>query len=122
MFEQLVEGVEKRLISSIGAKVVDDSQSITIPVAVTEEGNADITNVDAPSEFTPGVVFGVDVSVKNIGETDTIFARVINSDTGELLKESSATVSGGSTRIFTFNIVLIQTTVFHGRIEAGHEE
>lgn len=122
MFEQLVEGVEKRLVSSIGAKVVDDSQSITIPVSVPEEGKADITNVDAPSEFTPNVVFGIDISVKNIGETDTIFARVINSDTGELLKESSATVGSGSTKLFTFNIILVQTTAFHGRIEAGHVE
>lgn len=120
MFEKLIE---QRLVSAIGAKVVDDSQSITIPVVLPpEEGKADIIYVDKPSSFTPGVSFGIDISVKNIGEDDTIFARIKNSDTGEVLKESSATVGGGLTKLFTFNVVLVQKTAFHGLIEAGHVE
>lgn len=122
MFEQLVKKVEHELVSAIGAKVVDDTQSITIPVAAEDEGKADITNVDAPSEFTPNVIFGIDVSVKNIGEDDTIFARLKNIDTGNLLAELSETVGSGATKLFTFNLMLSQNTTFHGLIEAGHEE
>lgn len=122
MFEHLVEGVEKKLISAIGAKVVDDTQTITIPVAIDEEGKANIVNVDAPPDFTPGVVFGIDISVKNIGEDDTIFVRTSNIDTGNPLEEKSAFVLSGATKLFTFNMVLSQTTAFHCLIEAGHVE
>lgn len=120
MFEKLIE---QRLVSAIGAKVVDDTQSITIPVHIPpKEGKADLIYVDKPSNFTPGVSFGIDISVKNIGETDTIFARIINSDTGGVVKESSVSLAGGLTKLFTFNVVLVQTTEFHGLVEAGHVE
>lgn len=122
MFEQLVKKVEHELVGAIGAKVVDDTQSITIPVAEEDEGNAVITNVDKPSEFTPNVIFGIDVSVKNTGEDDTIFVMLSCIDTGNPLAELSATVGSGSTKLFTFNLMLTQNTTFHGLIEAGHVE
>jgi len=124
MFEHLFE---KRLVSAIGAKVVDDTKYFTVSVYVPPppaEGKARITEVTAPSEFTPDVPFYVKVRLVNDGGDDKLFFRLINSDTGTILREiinPFITITGGGWTISS-KITLTQTTDFHGRAEAGHTE
>lgn len=97
--------------------------STTLEILVlVMEGEADITHVEAPSEFTPNVQFLIDVFVKNVGETDELFVRILNTDTGEILDEYAQSVPSGHNWLHKAYITLTQTTVFHGRVEAGHEE
>lgn len=86
------------------------------------EGEAAFIGVTAPSEFTPNIPFNIKVTVKNTGGTDSIFSRIRNQDTSEILKEHSVTLDGGKQYVFTHTITLSQTTYFHCLIEIGHEE
>ena len=128
MFEYLFE---KRLVGSIGAKVVDDVKTFMIRVSLPpppppppppEEGKAVIVKVEAPSEFTPNEPFNVVVHMRNDGGQDMIFARLINRDTGSVIKEISASIGGGGgTWAWYTSVTLPQTTSFNGKVEAGHE-
>jgi len=88
------------------------------------EGNAHITRISAPSEFTPNVPFYVAVDVTNDGGDDKLFFKFINSDTGEILREIAPSTIIKTGQIWSLNnkVVLTQTTAFHGRVESGHIE
>jgi len=125
MFEHLFEN---RRVAAIGAKVVDDTKDFNIPVYVPpppppEEGKAFITSVVSPSSFTPNVSFDIVVRLRNDGGQDWIFARLINKDTGNLIKEDRRDLTGYGTGAWTWiiSVSLPQETDFHGRIEVGHE-
>jgi len=105
-------------VSSVGGKVVDDSQTVTI--LVTGEGIANILFVTVPDTFRPGVEFEVEIQVKNNGFGDDIFARLTNTGTGDILEERYVEIGGNGTRTFTFPITLSQTTDFYGLVEVGH--
>jgi len=125
MFEKLIEN-RPRLVSFIGAKVVDDTEAFTIPVSLPppppEEGSATIISIYKSSTFTPGESFQVKPKVRNDGDDDTLFVRLINTDTGSTLKESTHYTSSGATWEQSWTVIITQETDFHGRVEAGHEE
>jgi len=128
MFEKLIEN-RLRLMHSIGAKVVDDTEDFTIPVSLPpppppppEEGNATIISITKPSTFTPGESFNVTTKLRNDGGSDSLFVQLIDKDTGSILKYHSATVASGAILSHTMSITLTQTTDFHGKIEVGHIE
>jgi hypothetical protein len=110
-------------VSGVGGKVVDDSQTITILVA-TGYGTATIVEVTNPYVFMPGVAFPIMVQIKNTGNfDDVLFIRITNTDTGAIEGEANISVPAGQVAPpFTFLTTLIQTTDFHGLIEAGHDE
>jgi len=111
-----------RNVSSIGGKVVDDSQNITIIAA--GYGEASIVDVFYPSAFVPGMEFPIAVQIKNTGNFDApLFIRITDVDTSTVINEAIITVPAGVTAPpFTFLVTLTQITDFHGLIEAGHTE
>ena len=110
-------------VSSVGGKVVDDSQTITIIAA--GHGMADIVNVDAPDEFVPDVQSTMHVTLENIGSfADNLFVKLTNVDTGVVLKDlmSPEPIPPGNANRQEMLVTLSQVTDFHGLIEAGHVE
>jgi len=90
---------------------------------VVAEGKAVITSIEAPSEFTLGVGFNINVTIRNDGGDDDFFDTITNKDTGAVISRGSThIISGTSSTLRHINIVLTQTTTFHGRVEAGHIE
>ena len=87
------------------------------------EGKAVITSVEVPDSFTPNEPFNVVVHIRNDGGTDWLFVRLINSDTGSVIKENRGylTGSGTGTWRWSVSVTLPQTTSFNGKVEAGHE-
>jgi len=100
---------------------VDYTTAPPPPPPPPEEGKATIISITKPDTFTPGESFTVKHSTKNNGGDDTLFARLINTDTGAILKESTHYTASGVTWGEYWTITLTQTTDFHGRVEAGHE-
>lgn len=109
-----------KCVSGIGAKIVDDSRTITIPVSI-QEGKAEIVSVTVPPSFTPGVAFDVGFVIKNVSNfADDLFIRFTDTDTGRIIAEATLRLSGGATEDWGINITLVQTTDFHGLVEVGH--
>jgi len=117
MFEQMFE---KKLVSAVGGKVVDDSRNFTILVS-TPEGKAAFVSVTYPNRFTPNVPFNLVVKIMNTGGEDWIFARLINRDTGATVKDDRKFLAAGSTETWNWTITLSQETDFHAGLEIGHE-
>ena len=109
-------------VSSVGGKVVDDSQTITI--TAVGFGMADIVDVNYPPAFMPGMTIPILITIKNVGNfDDVLFIRLTNVDTGAILNEADINVAAGATiPPFLFNVTLDQITDFHGLVEAGHSE
>lgn len=108
--------------SGIGANVVDDTRTITIPVLIPE-GEAKIAAVNFPDQFIPGVRFDIIVAITNVGTyPDTLFIRLTNTDTGDVLGYDTLTLIPGGTLPSTFRITLVQEDDFNCLIEAGHVE
>jgi len=107
-------------ISSIGAKVIDDTQDITIPVI--GEGKAVILEVIAPSNFTPDVAFVISVEIRNDGEDDYMFIIIKDRYTGDIVAEKEVYVTKGKGWLWLAPVTLIQTTDFHGTVMVGHVE
>jgi len=110
-------------VSGIGANVVDDSRTITIPVLISE-GKATIMYITKPDTFTPGVPFNINIQLRNDGGDDKLVVVIKNTDTGDVLVDytSISIVPSGLGWSKAFSITLTQTTDFHGLIEAGHVE
>jgi len=102
---------------------IESTDTISVTEAPTPEGYAVIVSKDVPSEFMPGVAFGILVLVREVNfVSDTLFADIYNRDTGDLLRTLQLPVAGGGTMPFPLLIMLDQTTDFHGRIDVGHLE
>ncbi len=107
----------------VAANIVDDAKEFTIPVALPEEGQASILNIfGLPESFTPGESFYFSVQITNLGARDTIFFRIIDRDTEEVLYEKTQVLNTGDVWQQYLTLRLTQTTDFHGRVDAGHEE
>jgi len=126
MFEQMFKNMQ---LSAIGAKVVDDTEDFTIPVAVVPEGKAVIVDIVSPSSFTPNVEFKINVRMRNDGGADYLYVKLIDTDTGSVLKDFTSLFKvepGAADHDWrweqSMNVTLPQITDFHGRIEAGHIE
>lgn len=106
-------------------EVQDDTETFTVEVAGVPppEGNAQIENLNYPSEVNPGQSFNVTYTARNIGGTDTLWGRIIDRDTGQVIpgSEWQQMISGGSTKNVSTQFSGI-TADFHGRVEAGHIE
>ena len=127
MFENLIQKSVKAgaidVIGVIAANIVDDTKDFNIPVALPEEGNASINRlIDVPEEFTPGEAIVFLIEIFNLGSRDTIFLKVINRDTSEVLLEKSTEMGTGDVWQQWVSLTLVQTTDFHGRVHAGHVE
>lgn len=111
---------EGRRVSGIGADVVDDTETVFVPVYT--EGIAEIVSITKPDKFVPNVSFTVGVMIKNTSAfTDRLFARITNVDTGDVLGvESLDLLPGAVSMPIPFPITLPQTTDFTGLVEAGH--
>jgi len=111
--------------SGIGAKVVDDTEDFTIPVYIPKpkEGKATIISISKPSTFTPGVSFHIKPKMRNDGGDDNLYVKLIDKDTGSVLKDyTSPTILSGNTWEHDMIVTITQETDFHGRIDAGHIE
>jgi len=85
------------------------------------EGKAVITNIEAPDEFTPGVRFNINVTIRNDGGDDDFFDTIINKDTNEVLSRGGTYIlSGTSTTLRHIGFLITQTTDLHVVVEAGH--
>ena len=126
MYERLLLESGKFFIgrrSGIGAKVVDDTEDFTIAVSLPppEEGKATIVSITKPSTFTPGVSFHIKPKMRNDGGDDKLYVKLIDKDTGSVLKDyTSPTILSGNIWEHDMIVTLTQTTDFHGKIEAGH--
>lgn len=106
-------------------EVWDGSTWLEYPdtISVTGEGKADIVAVDAPSTFTPGVAFYIYAEILNVGSiANYLFVKLTNVDTGDVLYEatSDTPIMLNEKWIQAMEVVLTQTTDFHGRVDAGH--
>lgn len=102
--------------------VVDDFDTGTIPVAA--QGKAVIVGVTVPSSFTPGVPFDIDTTIRNDGEDDYLFGRLVDTDTGDTLDEFTTLkkIYAGYSWVYDVTLTLDQTTAFNWLIEVGHVE
>jgi len=116
-----------RRVSGIGVdvRVVDDTQTVLIPVFIPE-GMAEIVNVDYPATFTPGVIFNMTTTVKNIGTyEDDMFVNIDNITPGYEANIGSQfqRIPKGETRDFIIPVVaVVQEIDLSAIIEAGHVE
>lgn len=97
---------------------------ITITV-IAAEGKADIVSIYKPDKFTPGVEFHIKPKVKNVGETDTLFMGLTDTDTGKVLKDPDIYTfytAKGTIWEQDWVVTLVQKTDFHGKIQVGHKE
>ena len=126
MYESLLLESGKFFIgrrSGIGAKVVDDTKDFTISVSLPppEEGKATIISISKPSTFTSGVSFHIKSNVRNDGGDDNLYVKLIDKDTGSVLKDyTSPTISSGNIWEHDMIVTITKETDFHGTIEAGH--
>ena len=86
------------------------------------EGKAVITNVARPETFEPNKQFTVSVTIRNDGDDDYFFVRILNRYTNQNLSEIRLHLTPGSSYTTAHRITLAQKTAFSGRVEAGHEE
>ncbi len=88
----------------------------------TIKGIADITHIKTyPSSFTPGKKITIGVGLMNIGyEPDTLWYHIKNKDTDETIAEGTKFLTTGSQTEIGNDVILTQTTDFHGIVEAGH--
>lgn len=108
-------------VSGIGVNVVDDTETILIPVLIPE-GKAVIVGVYAPSSFISGVPFTILIAIRNDGGSDDLFIRVTNIDTGEIILRFVLFVPSGVIDGRGADVTLVQETDFNGLIEVGHVE
>ena len=100
---------------------VDDTKTFTITPHL--EGKAQIINIDAPDTYKVDEDLKIAVTVKNTGDTDTLFIRITCPTTGDTFPTKTKTVSAGSTwtQEWWFSIPKDVGPV-ELKVEAGHEE
>ncbi|GAH74516.1 unnamed protein product, partial [marine sediment metagenome] len=94
--------------------------SVTVEEIV--EGKATIVSITAPASFTTGVPFYIKPKIRNDGGDDKLYLRIIDKDTNTELKHGYITLAAGKEYMPTWKLTIIQTTDFHGELEAGHVE
>ncbi|GAJ06381.1 unnamed protein product, partial [marine sediment metagenome] len=95
---------------------------VSVGYDIIPEGKATIVSITKPSNFTPGVPFYIKPKIRNDGGDDKLYLRIIDKDTNTELKHGYITLAAGKEYMPTWKLTLIQTTDFHGKLEAGHVE
>ena len=93
---------------------------VLTPILVPE-GEADITNITAPSEATAGDPVAITANVNNIGDDDFMFASLVDDDTGIEIDYVIGYAPSGLTLPFEFTPDM-PNKIWNLRVDAGHQE
>lgn len=99
----------------------DDNWPAKITLLEVPEGLAEITNIIYPT-IPPSIGDQVNITatVKNVGDDDTIFCKLVDEDTGGTLDSQSQIMTSGAITDFYFNFTM-PSKILNLAIQAGHE-